>query len=103
MQTAALACNGIRRRAAMFNRFLIRLQTIFDEVLYDMMMVIEEKGTDFRKFSEEDKKSIASAMSLAGAIKSILDIPILDESGNLTDESETILEIIQEKVDSIIV
>ena len=30
MKTAADLCNGIRRRSAMFNRFLIRLQTVFD-------------------------------------------------------------------------
>lgn len=101
INAAADLCNGIRRRAAMFNRFLIRLQTVFDSLIYEMTQIIENKGTDFRKFSEDEKKCIASAMSLAGAIKAVLDTPILDDNGNLTDESGLIIESTQKKVEFI--
>lgn len=103
MKTAADLCNGIRRRSAMFNRFLIRLQTIFDPLVYEMTQIIEQKGTDFRTFSDDEKKCIASAMSLAGAIKAVLDTPILDESGNLTKESGVIIENTQNKIETIFV
>ena len=101
MKTAAALCYGIRRRSAMFNRFLIRLQTVFDPLVYDMTKIINEKATDFREFSEDEKKCVASAMSLAGAIKAVLDTPILDEDGNLTEESGEIINITQKKVDEI--
>ena len=101
MKTAAALCYGIRRRSAMFNRFLIRLQTVFDPLVYDMTKIINEKGTDFREFSEDEKKCVASAMSLAGAIKAVLDTPILDEDGNLTEESGEIINMTQKKVDEI--
>ncbi len=103
MKTAADLCNGIRRRSAMFNRFLIRLQTIFDPLVYEMTKIIEQRGTDFRTFSDDEKKCIASAMSLAGAIKAVLDTPILDEAGNLTQESGVIVENTQEKIEAIFV
>ena len=103
MKTAADLCNGIRRRSAMFNRFLIRLQTIFDPLVYEMTQIIEQKGTDFRTFSDDEKKCIASAMSLAGAIKAVLDTPILDESGNLIKESGVIIENTQNKIETIFV
>lgn len=103
MKTAADLCNGIRRRSTMFNRFLIRLQTIFDPLVYEMTQIIEQKGTDFRTFSDDEKKCIASAMSLAGAIKAVLDTPILDESGNLTKESGVIIENTQNKIETIFV
>ena len=103
MKTAADLCNGIRRRSAMFNRFLIRLQTIFDPLVYEMTQIIEQKGTDFRTFSDDEKKCIVSAMSLAGAIKAVLDTPILDESGNLTKESGVIIENTQNKIETIFV
>lgn len=93
--------NGIRRRAAMFNRFLIRLQTVFDPLIYEMIQIIENKGTDFRKFSDDERKCIASAMSLAGAIKAVLDTPILDSDGNLTKESGSIIETTQKKVEAV--
>lgn len=103
MKTAADLCNGIRRRSTMFSRFLIRLQTIFDPLVYEMTQIIEQKGTDFRTFSDDEKKCIASAMSLAGAIKAVLDTPILDEAGNLTQESGTIVENTQKKVETLFV
>ncbi len=101
MKTAAGLCNGIRRRAVMFNRFLIRLQTVFDTLVYEMAGIIKEKGTDFRTFTDEEKQCIASAMALAGAIKAVLDTPILDEAGNLTEESGFIIEKTQKKVEAV--
>lgn len=101
MGTAAALCYGIRRRAAMFNRFLIRLQTVFDPLVFEMTNIINEKGTDYRTFSDDEKKCVASAMSLAGAIKAVLDTPILDEAGNLTEGSGEIINITQQKVDKI--
>lgn len=102
MKTAIALCNGIRRRSAMFNRFLIRLQTIFDPLVYKISEIIEERGTDFRDFSDEEKKVVASALSLAGAIKAVLDTPILDEAGNLTEESGVVIEDTQKKIDKIV-
>lgn len=102
MKTVANTYNGIRRRAAMYNRFLIRLQTVFDPLVYDVTQIIKEKGTDFRTFSDDERKCIASAMALAGAIKSVLDTPILDKKGNLTEESGVIIEDTQKKVEEII-
>ena len=85
----------------MFNRFLIRLQIVFDPIVFEMAKIIKEKGTDYREFSDDEKKCVASAMSLAGAIKAVLDTPILDEAGNLTEESGEIIAISQKKVDEI--
>lgn len=102
MKTAADLCNGIRKRAAMFNRFLIRLQTVFDPLVYEMAEIIKKKGTDFRKFSDREKKCVASTMSLAGAIKAVLDTPVLDEAGNLTEESGLIIENTQKKVEALV-
>lgn len=87
METASLACKGIKKRADMFNEFLLSLNSIFEPLIHDMKDIIRRTGTDYRMFSNDDKKVIAEAMSLAGAIKIILDTPILDQNGKLTDES----------------
>ena len=79
----------------------MRLQTIFDPLVFKMTQIIENKGGDFRNYSVEEKKCVASAMALAGVIKAILDTPILDEDGNLTEESGEILDVTQKKVDEI--
>ena len=102
METASALCNGIRKRSAMFERFLLRLQTVFDPLVYRMSEIIAEKGADYRKFLEEEKQVVASAMSLAGAIKAILDTAILDKEGNLTEESGVIIGETKKKIETII-
>ena len=102
MKAAADLCKGIRRRSDMFNNFLIRLQAVFDPLVYQMKEIIKNKGTDFEMFSDEEKKVVASAMSLAGAIKAVLDTPILNKDGNLTEESGLIIENTRKEVEAII-
>ena len=102
MDNASVLCISIRRRAAMFNRFLLSLNSIFEPLIYNMTQTIENKGTDFSKFSDEEKKNVAEAMAMAGAIKSILDTSILDEEGNLTPESDKMVELTRKKLEEVI-
>ena len=102
MDTASDLCIGIRRRSDMFGRFLLRLQTILDELVYQMTQIIKDKGTDYRRFSKDEQNCVACAMALAGAIKSLLDTPILDDDGNLTVESGLVIESTQDKIGQII-
>ena len=92
MDTASVLCMGIRKRSSMFSRFLLSLNSIFEPLIYEMTQTIKNKGTDFRNFSDDEKKVVAEALAMAGAIKSILDTSILDDDGNLTPESEQIVE-----------
>ena len=102
MDVGASLCIGIRKRASMFNRFLISLNSVFIPLVYEMTQIISNKGTDFRDFSDDEKKVVAEAVALAGAIKSILDTPILDEDGNLTPESDKIVETTREKLGAMV-
>lgn len=102
MDAAAVACSGIRKRSAMFHRFLLSLNAVFEPLVFEMTQIIERRGTDFRTYSPNEKKTIAEAMAMAGAIKSILDTPILDEEGNLTSESEKIVDVTRKKVEEVI-
>ena len=99
MDTASSLCMGIRKRSNMFNRFLLSLNAVFEPLVHEMSEIIKKSGTDFRTYSEDEKKTIAETISLAGAIKSILDTPILDEEGNLTPESERIVETTKASLD----
>ena len=93
MDTASLLCMGIRKRSAMFYRFLLSLNSQFDPLIYEMKQIINAKGTDFSLYSIEDRAAIAKAQSMAKAIKTILDTPILDEEGNLIPESANIADL----------
>lgn len=102
MDTASALCIGIRKRASMFNRFLVSLNSIFEPLIYEMTNIIEKRGTDFRNFSDNEKRVVAEAMAMAGAIKSILDTPILDDEGNLTPESDKMVEMTRNKLEEVI-
>lgn len=102
MDAASSLCIGIRKRANMFDRFLLSLNSVFEPLIYEMGEIIVRRGTDFRKFDDDEKKTIAEAMAMAGAIKSILDTAILDEEGNLTSESEKIIEVTKGKLGGVV-
>ena len=90
LSTATVMCNGIKRRAYLFQRLLIKCETLFAPLIYEIEKIQITSGTDYTKYSMEQKQTIARALSLAGTIKAVLDTPILTEDGALTPESEKI-------------
>ena len=54
---------------------------------------------DYRQYTDESKKAIASCASIAVTIKSILDTPLLTDDGLLTGESETTVNLVQQKIE----
>ena len=118
---ASFFCNSIRRRCYMYERLLIRLDTLLLQLVYEMEETIVTKGVDFYStmnmpsnspekssnlpmrlkfvswwdnssaYTQKEKNVIAKAASLAKAIKSVIDTPILTDEGRLTDESERII------------
>jgi len=88
LNTAAVLCNGIRRRSYMFYRLLICLDALFFPLIFGMEKIIsKKKGNDWNNFGKKEKNTIAASASIAKAIKTILDTPILTEKGELTEES----------------
>ena len=88
LETAGLQCETIRRRTYMFYNLLARLDTYFLPLIYKMEEIVETDGDDYRKYSSESKKVIASCASVAISVKSVLDTPLLTDDGLLTEESE---------------
>ena len=103
MDTASALCEGIRKRASMFNSFLVSLNSVFEPLIYEMTQIITNRGIDFRTYSDDEKKVVAEAMAMAGAIKSILDTPILDDEGNLTSESGKMVEMTRRRIEEVLV
>lgn len=101
MDAASSLCIGIRKRCAMFNRFLFSLDSVFEPLIYEMKQIIVNKGTDFRSFTSEEKKIVAESMAIAGVVKAILDTPILDNAGNLTTESEKMVELTRKRIEAV--
>lgn len=88
LNVAGLQCETIRRRTYMFYNLLARLDTYFLPLIYKMEDIVANEGEDYRAYSADAKKVIASCASVAVSVKSVLDTPLLTDDGLLTDESE---------------
>ncbi len=76
------------------------VQTKIDYITYNKR-IFKNEGDDYRDYSEESKKVIASCAAFAVSIKTVLDTPLLTDDGLLTPESETTLENVQESIEKI--
>ncbi len=91
-QNIEITTNLIRRRAYMFQRLLIQLTEKMDTLLENMETIVETSGTDYREYSESDKKCIAANYAMMKSIKSILDTSILTDKGELEPKSEKVAQ-----------
>ena len=96
LDTASLQCKTIRRRTYMFYNLLARLDTYFLPLIYKMEDIFVAEGDDYRRYTAESKKVIASSASIAVSIKSVLDTPLLTDDGLLTEDSETVASNIED-------
>lgn len=73
----------------MFYNLLARLDTYFLPLIYKMEDIVTNEGDDYRAYSADSKKIIASCASVAVSVKTVLDTPLLTDDGLLTESSET--------------
>lgn len=85
-------CSQISRKCTLFIDLLQNLDKSFKPCIAQLDEAIAEHGTDYRLFSQKQKQATAAAASLAKVIKTVLDTPILDKDGNITRDSDRILE-----------
>ena len=88
LNVAGLQCETIRRRTYMFYNLLARLDTYFLPLIYKMEDIVTTEGDDYKAYSVDSKKIIASCASVAVSVKTVLDTPLLTDDGLLTDDSE---------------
>ena len=91
--------SAIRNRAMMFYSTLAQLDVRFSIALRNLDRIIASQGEDYAQFDQEAKQSVAACVSLAMSIKSVLDTPILDDSGTLTDESGALMRKFEQDAD----
>lgn len=91
MSVVKAQCKAIRMRTTMFERLLLKLNAIFEPLVYSLEDIVNASGTDYSKYTQEEKAVVAASLSLAGAIKKVLDTPLLTEDGRLTEASENVI------------
>ncbi|MDR1766029.1 MAG: hypothetical protein LBR77_08070 [Lachnospiraceae bacterium] len=92
LSAASMQCEAIRRRTYMFYNLLARLDAYFLPLVYQLEDIVKNEGEDYRAYSADSKKAVASCAATAVTIKSVLDTPILSDDGLLTEASEQTAE-----------
>lgn len=98
MKVASDACYAIEKRSNMFHELLDDLDELFVPLIGAMKRAILLHNGDYSYFDEDQKHAVAAARSIAGAVKAILDTPILNKDGSLTSESEEVATEIREMI-----
>ena len=99
LSAGAKQCELIRRRTYLFYILLARLDSYFLPLIYQMEDILKTEGDDYRNYSSDSRKVIASCASVAVSIKSVLDTAILTDDGLLTTDSETVIEATKENLE----
>lgn len=89
LDTAIESWNGITRCAQMLDNVVIKLDTILKDWNEKLESLIRDYGTDFRKYSSENKKIVAMAFAAAKATKASMNVPILAQDGSLELAAES--------------
>lgn len=94
MKVSITLCNAICERADMLNGVLKELMPMFSECTSMLAGILKKKDNTFLKkkmsskdFTEEEIRLIAVTRALAGAVKAIIDTPILLSNGSVSQES----------------
>lgn len=90
--TVSLACQAVTERVNRMTDVLTKLNFFFDASIRNTNKVIDKNGTDRNNYSGEERKGLAVCINLAGAVKDILDAPIIDENGEITKKSMETIE-----------
>lgn len=109
-ETYSYLAHAVSERCDMFYETLDNLNTAwFTDAVNQLEMLVNSKktlGNFFRNltgkkiFSRQEMQSVASVAALAKMVKTIIDTNILDNEGQVTDESERVILEIQDKLDS---
>ena len=92
LENGSVECIAIRRRCSMFYNLLARLDAYMMPLVFEMEDIIKSEGKDYAQLTDQSRKIIASAAATAKTIKTVLDTPLLTESGAVTKASSVLLD-----------
>lgn len=97
MKVSKTLCEGIANRSEMFDNLLLELNEMFSECVRLQDEIISKKENLYygeklnsNYFTQNEINLIAVTRSLAGAVKAVIDTPILKEDGTLADGAQKI-------------
>lgn len=98
METANVAAQGVQNRIKEVHQVLSKLENTFEPLLDGLQSLVAHSSKnwsgklDYMTLSKEDQVGIMSSMMMAKTIKNVLETPILDEQGLITEVSGIVID-----------
>lgn len=87
LENVCIALEDIKQRANMISQLIAKLNILLRKSIETTETIICEKGKNRNNYSKHDKEYIITCMNLASAIKKVIDTKLLDENGEIAEQS----------------
>ena len=91
-QSVAEIYDAIIGRAERISSLIMRMNAMFLGSIFETEKIIAQNGTNVRNYNKQDIGVLMTCVNLAGTMSDIINIPVLDENGELC---QTAVEMIQ--------
>lgn len=105
MKNSEILCYAITEKAEMYDNLLNDLNHMFaycsallDKITKKKLGLFGNKKINADSFSDDELKVIAVTRALAGAVKSVIDTPILAEDGTVSEKAHDVYSNVTEKL-----
>lgn len=82
-QSVAEVYDAIIGRAERISSLIMRMNAMFLSSIFEAEKIIAQNGTNVRAYNKQDMGVLMTCVNLAGAMSDIINIPVLDENGEL--------------------
>lgn len=87
------ALKGIRKISGLFETAIQNFRGYFQEAIERLDSLVENKGKNFREYSEKEKKLVHTTILFAEVQKKLLETPLLDENGAIRSDAPDVLKL----------
>ena len=82
----------VSKKSEQISSVLLILNSLWVKSIEATEIIIEKNGIDKYKYDSSDREKLAACMNFAGAIKDIIDAPLIDNEGNVVEETTRIVD-----------
>ena len=90
-ETVQIALKGIGDKAESFLKLLAQMNLLFLKSIQHTDKIIDRNGFDRQNYSMDDKKALMNCINLAKAIKDILEVPLFEADGKVSQQANRAL------------
>lgn len=92
-KTVEVALQGIIDRSERLSDLLSNMNLLFVKSIKICKVIVDRNGIDKEMYTVQDRKYLMNCLNFAVAVKNIIDVPLLDAEGHITEQSLKALEV----------